>query len=61
MSEKKRTTVTTIETREVWVIRRAVPELAEEAVTITPVEPDQPAAAVSPSSELTSASDRSEA
>jgi hypothetical protein len=27
MSDKKRTTVTTIETHEIWIIRRAVPEL----------------------------------
>jgi hypothetical protein len=60
MSEKKRTTVTTIETRELWVIRPAVPEPTEEAVTITPVEPDQPATATSLSSELNSASETSE-
>jgi hypothetical protein len=38
MSEKKRTTVTTIETHEVWIIRRAVPEPFEEAMTLTPLE-----------------------
>jgi hypothetical protein len=38
MSDKKRTTVTTIETREVWIIRRAVPEPSDEAVTLTPQE-----------------------
>lgn len=32
MSDKKRTTVTTIETREVWIIRRAVPEPPEVEV-----------------------------
>ena len=53
MSEKKRTTVTTIETREVWIIRRPVPEPADEAVTITPVDTSEPAKAVSPLSELT--------
>lgn len=38
MSDKKRTTVTTIETHEVWIIRRAV--LPEEAgmITLTPQE-----------------------
>jgi len=35
MSDKKRTTVTTIETHEVWIIRKAVPELSEVGV-ITP-------------------------
>jgi hypothetical protein len=43
MSDKKRTTVTTIETHEVWIIRRAVPELAEEAVTLPPLKTTQPA------------------
>jgi hypothetical protein len=38
MSEKKQTTVTTIEKREVWIIRRAVPEPSDEAVTPTPQE-----------------------
>lgn len=34
MSDKKRTTVTTIETHEIWIIRRVVPELSEvEALT----------------------------
>jgi hypothetical protein len=36
MSEKKRTTV--IETHEVWIIRRAVPEPFDEAMTLTPQE-----------------------
>lgn len=44
MSDKKRTTVTTIETHEIWIIRRAVPELAQveatDAITVTtPVSP----------------------
>ena len=42
MSDKKRTTATTIETREVWVIRRAVPELSEVEL-LTPDEIAQPA------------------
>lgn len=32
MSDQKRTTVTTIETQEIWIIRRAVPELLESDV-----------------------------
>ena len=31
MSDKKRTTVTTIETHEVWVVRKVVPGVADEA------------------------------
>jgi hypothetical protein len=38
MSEKKRTTVTTIKTREVWIIRRAVPKPSDKSVTLTPQE-----------------------
>jgi hypothetical protein len=38
MNHKKRTTVTTIETHEVWIIRRAVPEPSDESVTLTPHE-----------------------
>jgi hypothetical protein len=34
MSEKKRTTVTTIETHEVWFIRKVVPERSEVEVLI---------------------------
>lgn len=41
MSEAKRTTVTTIETREVWVVRRTVPEVATEVATFTPPETAQ--------------------
>jgi hypothetical protein len=43
MSDKKRTTVTIIETHEVWIIRTEVPELSEVEV-LTPdgiVEPLQ--------------------
>ena len=39
MTEKKRTTVTTIETRETWIITRAVPEPA--AATLLPAEISQ--------------------
>lgn len=38
MSEKKRTTVTIIETREVWIIQKVVPDPAEEAVVIATSE-----------------------
>jgi hypothetical protein len=37
MSDKKRRTVT-IETHEVWIIRKAVPAPSDEAVTLTPQE-----------------------
>lgn len=42
MSDKKRTTVTTIETHEVWIIRRSVPEISGEAEVIVPREIAQP-------------------
>jgi hypothetical protein len=35
---KKRRTVTTIETHEVWIVRRIVPGIADEAQTLIPVE-----------------------
>ena len=35
MSDKKRTTVTTIETHEIWIIRKARPELSDVDV-LTP-------------------------
>ena len=54
MNYKKRKTVTTIETHEVWVIRRAVPDPAHEAVTNTPMDIAQPTTVVSSSSELNS-------
>jgi hypothetical protein len=37
MTEKKRTTVTTIETHEVWIIRKPEPALSEVGV-VTPNE-----------------------
>lgn len=43
MSEKKRTTVTTIETHEVWIIRKAVPSglgVGELAPVLAPSAPD---------------------
>ena len=58
MSEKKRTTVTTIETHEVWIIRKA-PETADETVLLMPTEitllPE-----VSTSSELKNSSETNE-
>lgn len=38
MSDKKRTTVTTIETHEVWIIRRDATEPNQEAVILTTQE-----------------------
>ena len=38
MSAKKRTTVTTIETHEVWIIRRAVPDNSDDAAMLLPTE-----------------------
>jgi hypothetical protein len=51
MSEKKRTTVQTIETHEVWIISKAVPELADKAGRLIATE-TTPLPAVSTSSEL---------
>ena len=59
MSEKKRTTVTTIETREVWIIQKVVPDPAEEAVAIATSETAQPDAAILPSTQLTDSSETS--
>ena len=50
MSDKKRRTVTTIETHEIWIIRRLQPEPPDEAGALTPDEIAQ-AATVSPLSE----------
>jgi len=52
MTEKKRTTVTTIETHEVWIVRRPEPDLSE----IT----DDTAADLAPVSPLTKTSNGSE-
>ena len=60
MSQKKRTTVTTIETHEVWIIRRPASEVPDEFGTGMPVDIAQPPAAVSPPSKLNSASETSE-
>ena len=38
MSKTKRTTVTTIETHEIWIIRNVVPEQSDEAATLLPTE-----------------------
>jgi hypothetical protein len=47
MREKKRTTVTTIETHEVWIVRRPTPRRRDDAISISPLEitphdPDAP-------------------
>jgi hypothetical protein len=47
ISDKKRRTVTTIETHEVWVVRKVVPGVADEAETLVP-----PQTASSPLSEV---------
>ena len=43
-SDKKRRTVTTIETHEVWIVRRIVPGVADESQTLVPLEIPQTAA-----------------
>ena len=43
-SDTKRRTVTTIETHEVWIVRRIVPGVADEAQTLVPLEIPQTAA-----------------
>ena len=50
IGDKKRRTVTTIETHEVWIVRRIVPGAADEAETLVPLEIPQPA--ISPLSEV---------
>ena len=59
MSNKKRRTVTTIETHEVWIIRRSQPEPPDEAGVLTPGEIAQPAT-VSPLSEGANGSETDE-
>jgi hypothetical protein len=49
MSEKKRRTVTTIETHEVWIVRKVVPGVADKTETHAPIEIPQ---AVSPFNEV---------
>jgi hypothetical protein len=44
ISDKKRRTVTTIETHEVWIVRKIVPGVADEAQTLVPLEIPQSAA-----------------
>jgi hypothetical protein len=60
MSEKKRTTVTTIETHEVWVIRSSCLNRLKKPVTITNVETGRPVTAVSPSRGFGGVSETSE-
>ena len=50
ISNKKRRTVTTIETHEVWIVRKVVPGVADVAETLVPLEIPQTAA--SPFSEI---------
>jgi hypothetical protein len=50
ISDKKRRTVTTIETHEVWIVRKVVPGVADEAETLVPLETPQTAS--SPLSEV---------
>ena len=42
MSDQKRTTVTIIETHEVWIVRKAVPEPPDGDVKMTPAGIAQP-------------------
>ena len=55
IGDKKRRTVTTIETHEVWIVRRIVPGVADEAQTLVPLETPQPA--ISPLSEVNEGSE----
>ena len=59
ISEKKRRTVTTIETHEVWIVRKVVPGVADEAEMHPPIEIPQ-TAAVSPLSEVDDSSHTNE-
>ena len=44
IGDKKRRTVTTIETHEVWIVRKVVPGVADEAQTLVPLQIPQTAA-----------------
>ena len=44
MSDKKRRTVTTIETQEVWIVRKVVSGVADQAEALIPLEIPQSAA-----------------
>jgi hypothetical protein len=54
-SGKRRRTVTTIETHEVWIVRKVVPGVADEAEPLVPPEIPQ-TAAVLPLSEVNDSS-----
>lgn len=54
IGETKRRTVTTIETHEVWIVRRVVPGVADEAETLVPLE--IPQSAISPLNEVNESS-----
>jgi hypothetical protein len=51
MSRKKRQTVTTIETHELWIVRKVVPGAAHDVETQAPLEIPQ-TTAVSPLNEV---------
>lgn len=55
MSDKKRRTVTTIETHEVWIVRKIVPGVTHEGETYPPLEIPQ-TATVSPLREVNDSS-----
>ena len=59
MNDKKGRTVTTIETHEVWIVRKVVPGVADEAETPVPLELPQ-TAALSPLSEVNDSSQTTE-
>jgi hypothetical protein len=52
--DKKRRTVTTIETHEVWIVRKVVPGVPDDAERLVPLEIPQTAA--SPFSEVNDSS-----
>src|SRR5690348_1703325 len=60
MSNKKRTKVKTVETREVWIIRKVVPEPIYEAHVVTQQEMEQSVAAVPSTTELNDSSETRE-
>jgi len=56
MSVKKRLTVTTIETHELWIVRKVVPDVADDVETQAPLEIPQTTAA-SPLNEVNDGSE----
>ena len=59
MTDKKRRTVTTIETHEVWIVRNVAPEVADEAEQNPRIE-ISPTVALSPLSEVDDSSQTKE-